>query len=127
MTDYNFIRFTNRGSKLGNYRISINKSLSFGLLSGFYLKEGIKDYKKAVLFFDKTNKAIGISFTNDKEAEGAFTISHSKTSKNTGSISAHSFFVENELKQNQFLGQKVPRKMKDNKLGTLFVIDLLNK
>ena len=125
MTDYNFVRFTNRGSKLGNYRISVNvKSHTLGLLSGFYSKEEIKDYKKAVLFFDKSKKVIGISFTNDADAEGAFTISHNNEG-NTGSIAAHSFFIGNEITEGRYTGHKTPSKIKDNKLGTLFVIDLL--
>lgn len=123
-TEYNFVRFTKTGSKLGNYCISVNASYSFGLLSGFYTKEGIQKFKKAVLFFDKAKKAVAILFTNDENAEGAFAVIHGS---NNGSISAHSFFIENDLKQEQFLGKKIPKKQKDEKIGTLFVIDLLNK
>lgn len=126
MADYNFVRFTNRGSKLGNYKVSINvKSHTLGLLSGFYSKEEIKQYKKAVLFFDKIKKVIGISFTNDGDAEGAFAVSHNNVGNNTGSIAAHSFFIGNELTDDKYSGQKTPRKIKDNKLGTLYVVDLL--
>ncbi len=124
MSDYNFIRFTKTGSKLGNYGISVNSSNSFGLLSGFYSKEGIIKFKKVVLFFDKSKKAVAFSFTNDENAEGAFTISHSKSN---GSVSARSFFIENELKQSQFIGKKTPKKEKDDRLGTLYVIDLLKR
>lgn len=124
MSDYNFIRFTKTGSKLGNYAISINSSHSFGLLSGFYSKEGIAKYKKAVLFFDKSKKAVAFNFTNDEHAEGAFTISHGKSN---GSVSAKSFFIENDLKHPQFLGKRIPKKEKDDRLGTLYIIDLLKK
>ena len=124
MSDYNFIRFTKTGSKLGSYRISVNTSYSFGLLSGFYSKEGIEKFKKAVLFYDKSKKAVAFSFTNDENAEGAFTISHGKSN---GSVSARSFFIGNDLRQEQFLGKRVPKKEKDDRLGTLYVIDLLKK
>ena len=124
MSEYNFVRFTKTGSKLGNFAISINSSNSFGLLSGFYSKEGIEKFKKAVLFFDKSKKAVAFSFTNDENAEGAFTISHGKSN---GSVSAHSFFIANDLRQKQFLGKRIPKKEKDDRLGTLYVIDLIKK
>lgn len=123
MSDYKFVKFTNHGSKLGNYKISINRSDTLGLLSGFYVKENISKFKKAVLFFDKAKKSIAISFTNDSNADGAFTVSHGQ--RNTGSITAHSFFIGNEIKEPRFFGQKVPKKIKDDQLGTLYVIDLL--
>lgn len=126
-SSYNFVRFTGRGSKLSNYKISINKSGSLGLLSGFYSKENIKNYQKAILFFDRAKKIIGISFTNDLNADGAFKITHNKTHGSSGSITAHSFFVGNDLTQSDYFGQKTPRKEKDDKLGTLYVLDLLEK
>lgn len=124
MSEYNFVRFTKNGAKLGNYCISINSSYSFGLLSGFYTKEKIKEFKKAVLFFDKTIKAVALLFTNDVSAEGAFAVMHGN---NNGAISARSFFIEHELKQEQFLGKKEPKKIKDEKLGTLYVIELVKR
>ncbi len=124
MNDYNFVRFTKNGSRFGNYGISINKSFSFGLLSGFYSKEGIKDFRKVVLFFDNISKAVAFSFTNDNNAEGSFTITHGN---NNGSISARSFFIGNDVRDEQFLGKRIPRKIKDDKLGSLYVIDLIKK
>lgn len=124
MNNYNWQKFTKTGSKLGNYVISVNASFSLGLLAGFYSKEDIKKYKKAVLFFDKSRKAVAINFTNDENAEGAFAVTHGA---NNGSISARSFFLANEIKQDQFLGKKIPKKEKDDNLGTLYIIDLINK
>lgn len=123
MSDYKFVKFVNQGSKLGNYKISFNKSNTIGLLSGFYVKENIAKFKKAVLFFDKTKKSVAISFTNETNAQGAFSISHG--TRNTGSITAHSFFIGNEIKDAKYFGQKVPKKIKDGDNGTLYVIDLL--
>lgn len=124
MSEYNFIRFNKVGSKLGNYGISINSSYSFGILSGLYSKEGIKNFKKAVLFFDKSRKAVAFSFTNDEHAEGAFTVSHGT---NNASLTARSFFIENDLNQKKFFGKRIAKKEKDEKLGTLYIIDLLKK
>lgn len=123
--EYSFVRFTGNGSKLSNYSISVNASFSFGILSGFYSKENINKFKKVVLFFDEKNKAIAFHFTNDENAEGAFAVAHVK---NSASIGARTFFVKHELLRDaKFLGKKLPRKIKDEKLGTLFVIDLINK
>lgn len=123
MSEYNFLRFTKTGSRLGSYSISLTRSYSFGFNSGFYSKEGVSKFKKVVLFYDKVKEAVAFHLTNDEGAEGAFTIIHSK---NTGAVSARSFFIGNELKQERFIGKKVPKKITDDRLGTLFVIDLVS-
>lgn len=124
MSEYNFTRFTSKGSKLGNYSISINRSSSFGFNSGFYTRENIRRFKRVILFFDKNKSAVGFQFTNDGDAEGSFALTHGK---NSGSASAISFFVGNNLKGNQrYLGKRVPKKENDSRLGTLYVIDLLS-
>ena len=125
MENYNFERYVNIGSRLGNYKISINRTGMFGVLSGFYTKEGIKGFKKAILFFDSSAKAIGMSFTNDENAEGAFSITHNGAGNNSASIAAHSFFMKHNLKNEQFFGRRIPRKIKDSKFGSLFVVDLI--
>src|SRR3989338_3971938 len=124
MSDYNFIRFIRKGSKFGNYSISINKSDSFGFNSGFYSKEEIKKFKRVILFFDKSKNAVAFQFTNDDNAEGSYAVTHGK---NSGSVSAHSFFLEHNLKQDQFLGRKIPKKEKDDRLPILYFIDLVKK
>ncbi len=124
MPGYNFIRFTKIGSKFGSYSISINKSSSFGFNSGFYSKEDIKKFKRVILFFDKDKTAVAFQFTNDENSEGSFAVTHAK---NSGSVSAHSFFMGNSLKNEKFLGKRIPKKEKDDRLGTLYVIDLIKK
>src|SRR3989338_5286329 len=110
MSEYNFKKFTKRGSKLGNYSISVTSSYSFGLNSGFYSKEVIKQYKKVVLFYDKAKNAVAFHFTNDEDAEGAFTVVHHNTGT-TGSITARSFFIENEINKKELVGRKIPQKI----------------
>jgi hypothetical protein len=123
--DYNFKKFTKVGSKLGNYTISLSgKSFSFGFNSGFYTKENIKDYKKVVLFYDAKNKAVAFKFTNDEEAEGAFTVIHSNNGS-TGSVTAKSFIINNGI--SEYSGKKKPNIIKDDDFGELFVINLLEK
>lgn len=124
MSQYNFEQFTKTGSKSGNYSISFNgKSNTFGFNSGFYIKENIKQYKKAILFYDKEKKAVAFKFTNDEKALGAFTIIHGKT-QSTGSLAARSFILMHTLNKKEFYGQKIPKKIYDEKFGNLIIIDL---
>ncbi|HEY4694530.1 MAG TPA: hypothetical protein VIH52_01035 [Candidatus Nanoarchaeia archaeon] len=124
MSDYKFKRFTKIGSKLGNYSISLTGSHSFGFSSGFYNREGISRYNKVVLFYDKSRKAVGFQFTNDKDAEGAFTIIHGNK-RTTGSVTVRSFLISNEINKEEYVGRKTPTKVKDGEFGEIFVIDLL--
>ena len=126
MVDYNFKKFTKVGSKLSNYSISFNgKSYSFGFNSGFYANEGIKNYKKVILFYDTDKKAIAFHFTNNEQADGVFTVIHSKE-KTNGSVTAKSFVVDNKLKKEEYFGQKIPQKIQDENFGQLFIIHLLD-
>lgn len=122
---YSFKRFTKVGSKLSNYTISFNgKSLTFGFNGGFYTREKISSYKKVVLFFDDKKKAIAFLFTNNENEKGAFTIIHGNEST-TGSVTAHSFVSDNNLKDQRYFGKMEPKKITDKLLGEIFVIDLL--
>lgn len=126
MENYNFKKFIKVGSKLGNYSISFNgKSFSFGFNSGFFVKENIAGFKKVILFYDDNKKAVAFNFTNDEQAEGAFSVIHSKN-QTTGSVTAKSFVVENSLCKDEYFGKKIAKKIKDENLGELFVIDLLD-
>ena len=122
MDNYNFEKFTNAGAKLGNYTISVNNSYSFGISSGFYAKEGIRNFKRAILFYDKKMKAVAFKFTNDEGIKGTFAVTHVK---NSASISARSFFISNEILKKEYIGKKDPKKIDDDNHGKLYVIDLL--
>lgn len=125
MDNYNFQKFTKIGSKLSNYSISVNgKSYSFGFNAAFYVKENIKNYKKVILFYDKGNKAVAFKFTNEDE-KGAFTVIHGGRG-NTGSVTAKSYFIDNELVNREYFGKKNPKKIRDDNLGLIYVIDLLD-
>ncbi len=124
--DYNLTRFTNTGSRLGNYSISLSSANSFGFLSGFYTKENVKKYKKVILFFDNEKKAVGFKFTNDPNVEGAFTIIHGGK-RTTGSVTARSFIFSNDLNEKKYFGKKTPKKIQDSEFGEVFIIDLLQE
>lgn len=124
MDEYNLVPFTRTGARVGNYAISLNPTLSFGFLSGFYIKEDIRRYKKVILFFDKDKKAIGFKFTNDPNAEGIFTIVHGKK-QSTGSVTARSFIITNNLNKKEYFGKRTPKKIIDKDFGEIFVVDLI--
>lgn len=122
---YNLKKFTGIGSRLSHYFISYNQS-GFVISSGFYLREGIKAYTKAVLFFDEEKKAVGIKFTSQDDAEGAFQLIHSNKGT-TGSISSRSFIIANNLNDLKYYGRKTPKKINYEGEGDIFVIDLLEE
>jgi len=122
---YKLTKFTGVGSRLSNYFISYNKS-GFVLSSGFYQREGIKNYLKAILYFDKSKKSVGIKFTTQADAEGAFQLVHSNKGT-TGNISARSFVIANKINNPKYFGRKTPKKINYDNEGRIYVIDLLNK
>lgn len=126
MEDYNFKKFTKVGSKSGNYSISFNgKSFSFGFNSGFYTKENISGFKKVILFYDVDKKAVAFHFTNDENAEGAFSVIHSNNQR-TGSVTAKSFVTDNSLARKEYFGKKDIKKIVDDNIGEMFIIHLLD-
>lgn len=126
MSEYSFKKFTKTGSKLGNYTITVSKGGTFGFNAGFYDKEGIAKYKKVVLYYDAKKRAVAFQFTRDTNAEGSFTLIHSNAGS-TGSVTAHSFFINNGLDKMNISGRKTPKKISDQEVGTLYVIDLDEK
>lgn len=120
--NYNLEKFVNVGSRVSNYFISFNKS-GFMISSGFYTKEGIKNFSKVVLYFDSEKKAIGMEFINDNDAEGAFALIHANKGT-TGSVSARSFITTYNLNKPEYFGRKVPKKI-EYQGNEIFVIDLI--
>jgi len=122
--EYNFKKFTKIGSKLSNYTISYNgKSFTFGFNSGFYTRENISQYSKVVLFYDVGRNAVAFQFSNEQDAQGAFTVVHSNN-QTTGSVTAKSFIIENKLDNEKYYGKKEPKKIIDKNIGELYVIEL---
>lgn len=65
-----FERFTQTGRSF-KPKISIRSNSQIGLNCACITEFKLTDYKFAVLYYDKENKAIGIRLTNDKNEEGA--------------------------------------------------------
>jgi hypothetical protein len=128
---FNFVQFQNVGSKLSNYFITITKHGAFGLSSGFYNNEKIKDFTHAMIYYDSTKNLIGFVFTNTPTKKGAFKVTHTKKF-GSASIIAHSFFsfifpqnsAEKILEIN---GRYTPKKHNDVNVGTIYYIDLNEK
>lgn len=121
--NFNFKRFEGVGSKLSNYSISFGRSGIFFLSSGFCTRENIKKYSKVTLFYDKSKHAVAFQFSSEN-SPGTFALIK-PMGQNTAAISARSFIVANELNKNEYYGKKTPIKIKDEKFGDLFVIELL--
>lgn len=121
---YKFVPYTNVGSRPGNYSISFNSAGFLGINSGFYVKENIKEYKRLGLYYDKSKKAIGLKFLKEEKAPNSFAIAHS-ANQSTGSVTARSFVVINNLNKSKYNGQKTPKKIVDPKYGMLYVIELI--
>ncbi len=125
---FNFLRFENVGIRVGDYIISINKNGVFGINSGFYRTEGIKDYSYIVLFYAEAEKTIGIAFTKSSDEKGTFKITHGKSS---AYIVARSFFHSlTEGKSDnlsKYVGRYTPNTYSDPNIGKMFYIDLKEK
>jgi len=73
-----FVRFTKSGRGY-TPKAAIWTRGQIGFNRGAVEKFSLKDFKYAVLFFDKDNKKVGIKFTNDPTEEGANKLVFSKT------------------------------------------------
>ena len=124
MEEYNLKIFTGVGARTGDYFISFVKS-GFMLSSGFYQREGIKNYSRVFLYFDASKKAVGMQFVKEKDAKGTFAIIHSKNQA-TGSVSARSFVMVNKINKSEYFGRRTPKKIIQDG-NEIFVIDLIKE
>lgn len=122
---YNFEKFKNKNVRLEE-RITITKSNSIGYPSKFYQDNNIKQYKYAVLYYDKEQKVIGIHFTNDEQEKNRFSILHSKKGYG-GSIIIRSFLKTYDIDPKAYHGRYNWKKYNSEATGELFVIDLKDK
>jgi hypothetical protein len=119
--DYKFEKFEGRNSRQEE-RITITKSNSIGFPTKFYNDNGIKNFKYAVLFWDKENKVIGIHFTNE-EGKNGFTIGHSKQGYG-GGVVATSFFKSYNIDPKSYYGRYTWEKHTLENVGKIFAIKL---
>lgn len=121
--EYSFQKFEGTNVRLEN-RITITKSKAIGFPTEFSDKNDVKTYKYAVLYFDKTAKAIGIMFSNEEGTNDRFSLI--KSPKYGASIIAQSFFKANGIDPIKYHGRYVWKKVPMEGAGELFVIELDN-
>jgi len=127
--NYNFIKHTQTGKRFEE-RITITRTNHIGFPTQFYKDNNVDKYMYVVLFYDKTNNAIGIKLTNDKEP-GIKAIARNNKGYG-GFISATSFFRENRINTKKFSGRYEYEKigLSDvgfDETGVIFVINLREK
>lgn len=125
---FNFVQFESVGTKLSSYTISISRNGVFGINSGFYNAESIKDYSYVMVFYDKAKKVIGLTFTKTPSKKGSFKITHGKSSASIGARSFFaSIFVGDKDALNKYSSKYTPQVYHDDKIGKMFYIDLKEK
>ena len=119
---YKFERFTGSAPR-GDTKIAINKSGLIRLSSGFCRVTNILNYEFAILFYDKTNKAIAIKFTSKKEP-GILKLTRDK---NAATISARSFLRVNSLLLRSNFDRFDWKNETIPNIGEVFIIELNKK
>lgn len=123
--EYHFEKFRNRNARLED-KISITKSHSIGFPTKFYKDNNISNYKYVVLYYDRSNKSVGIRFTNDETEENSYSISHSKQGYG-GSVVVRSFFNTYDIDPEEYHGKYEWKKHQLEGVGQLFIIELTQK
>lgn len=128
--EYDFQKFTAVGKRFEN-RISVTRNRAIGFPTQFYKENGVRKFKYATLFFDRSRNAIGIKFTNNEEESGRLAISHSKNDYG-GHILANSFFKANRINPKRFAGRYEYDKRSLSALnidepGDMFIIQLAER
>lgn len=122
MIQYEFEKFDGTYSR-GDTKISINKPGLIRLSSGFCRATNATNFKYAVLFYDRTNKAIAFKFTNVQE-KGALKITKDRTG---ATISAKSFMRAKKLFLRSYFNRYDWKKQAIPDIGEVFIINLGKK
>lgn len=124
MTDktYQFARFDGIYTR-GDTKVGLNRSGLVRLSSGFCRLYNILDFKYVVLYYDISNKAIGLRFTNILE-DGRLSVTKDTTG---ATISAKSFMKANNLELRSYFGRYEAKRKHINDIGEIFIIELGKK
>lgn len=117
-------RFEDTNTRIEN-RITITSIGTIGLPTYFYNTNKIKNYKFAVLFYDKRNKIVGIYFTNDDKEKGIIKILVNKQGYG-GSIITKNYFKLNQIDPKKYQNKYVWEKYSQPGVGDVYVIKLDN-
>lgn len=128
--EWNFIEHTSTGKRFEE-RITITKNNVIGLPTQFYNDNNVSTYKYVVLFYDGGNKAVGVTFTNDVNAQGKISITKNNQGYG-GHIVATSFFKANKIDTKRFSGRyeydKQPlRSLGLDRDGEMYIVKLVEK
>lgn len=108
IANLNLERFSGYGSKVSR-RISITRSFGFGFPPAFCREHDLNRFAFAALFYDKSQRVIGIQFLAEGEKDpdqGAFRVVHYGVGDRTGaSFTAKSFFNEVGLNVDESRGR----------------------
>lgn len=119
---YNFVKFAGNYPR-GDTKIAINKSGLIRLSAGFCRNTNITSFKYAILFYDNTNKAIAIKFTNAR-GDGALRVTRDKAA---ATISAKAFINANNLNLRNYFGRYNWKKQVIPGIGEVYIIELGKK
>ncbi len=119
---YNFKKFENT-NKRTEERITVTAHNSIGFPTKFYQDNNVGDYKYVILYFDETEKALGIQFSNDEMEKHKFSLIKNKNGYG-GSIVATSFFKVNGIDAKAYRNRYLWEKVAQEGIGELFVVKL---
>ena len=120
---YNFKKFEKTNQRVED-RITISSSNSIGFPTKFFQDNKIGDFKFVVLYYDESEKAIGIQFNNDEVEIHKFTLIKSKIGYGA-SIVATSFFKVNGIDARTYRNRYAWEKVNQDGIGELYVIKIL--
>lgn len=124
--DYQFKKFESRHKKQED-RITLTKSsFSIGFPQKFYNDNGIANFKYVVLYWDQSNKAIAIHFTNSEDEKNKFKINESKSGYG-GGIGIKSFLKFYNIDPNIYHGRYEWVKQQLPEIGEVYIIKLKEK
>lgn len=124
--DFNFTKFTETGKRFED-TITVTRNRAIGFPTQFCKNNNIKTFKYGILFYDNSNNAIGIKFSNDDNEQGKISINQSKDYG--AHLNASGFFKAHRINTKRYSGRYAYQK-KDlhtvglDEAGDLFIIKL---
>ena len=119
-----FERFTSKGAKIKDPKVTILESSTLLFNAAFVHKAEIVDYSHVILGYSPQKKIITFEFTKDSQAKGALTLVHRPGAASVGSKAFFNYFF---LDIKALAGRYEPKFFKVPKVGDAWTIDLNNK
>lgn len=121
LTKLQLKKFESAGSKFSR-KISITRSSSFGFPLTFRTENNLTNLKYITLFYDESQKIVGIKFTKEPTEKESF-----KLSLHIGggaAFGAHSFFKKYNINSSKVNGKYDYKKQNIEGIGEVFLINL---